>query len=127
MADLTFTEASQPINIVGADETNVAKVSDQGELFVSNFANVTLVDATKTITTTESLAAVGGSNLANRKSLVIYNRGAQDVFYGTTGVDDTTGIPIIKDEIITLAIGENVSVYLVTKTGTASVTFQEFA
>ena len=67
------------------------------------------------------------SNLPNRKSLVIYNRGAQEVYYGTTGVDDTTGIVIEKDELIILAVGDGVNIYLVTKTGNATVTIQEFA
>jgi len=132
MADLTEKQAGGSTKIVGADpvtgeESFFAEVTSEGELKISSFANVSFIDGNKTINTTESLAAVGGSNLANRKSLVIYNRGSQEVYYGTTGVDDTTGIVIEKDELITLAVGENVNIYLVTKTGNSTVTIQEFA
>jgi len=73
------------------------------------------------------LANVSGSNLANRKSLIVFNRGTSDVFYGTTGVSDTTGIAVVKDEILTLLVGDNIDVFLVTKTGSSTVTIQEFA
>lgn len=132
MADLTEAEASGSTKLIGADpttgaETNFADVTAEGELKISSFANVTFADANRTITTTELLANVSGSNLANRKSLIVFNRGTSDVFYGTTGVSDTTGIAVVKDEILTLLVGDNIDVFLVTKTGSSTVTIQEFA
>lgn len=106
---------------------NILEITDEGEAKISSFANVAFNTANKTINTTESLAAVAGSNLSNRKSVIIFNRGAQDIYYGPTGVNDTNGIIVTKDEVISLEVGDNIDVYLITKTGTATVTIQEFA
>ena len=131
MADLTEAQASQSTKLIGADssgnETNYVNVTPEGEIKTSNFANLDFQDANKSVSTTEILASVGVSNLANRKTLVIFNRGSQTIFYGTTGVSDITGIAIEKDELITFSVGENVNIYLVTKTGNSTVTIQEFA
>lgn len=132
MGDLTEKNSAGATKIVGADpnsgsETFYANVSSEGELKISSFANISFIATNKTINTTESLASVGGSNLSNRKTLVIFNRGSQTIYYGPSGVDDTTGIAIEKDELITLDVGQNILVYLVTKTGNATVTIQELA
>ena len=127
MADLLETQQSELVRITNADETNIVKVSPEGELAVSNFANIDFQDANKTVTTTQILAAASTSNLANRKSLVVFNRGSSSIYYGSTGVTDTTGIEIAKDELVSFTVGENINIYLVTKTGTATVTIQEFS
>ena len=132
MADLDKKNSSTTVRIVGADnitgaETNFADVTGEGEIKISSFANVDFQDSTKTITTTQSLLAVGVSNLANRKSVALFNKGAQTVYYGTTGVTSSTGIAVEKDEFLELAIGDNIDVYLVTGSASASVVIQEFA
>lgn len=106
---------------------NKAEVTGEGEIKISSFANVTFSSGNRTASTTEIVANVSGTNLGNRKSLVIFNRGAQDIYYGVSGVNDTNGIPILKDEVVSLAVGENIDIYIVTKTGNATVTIQEFA
>ena len=106
---------------------NTVDVTDQGEIKISSFANVDFQDAVKVINTTQTLASVGGSNLSGRKSVVIFNKGGQTVYYGTTGVNDLSGIAIEKDELIELEVGDNIEIYIVTKTGNASVIIQEFA
>lgn len=131
MADIIEKNASQAVKLVGSDqsgnETNYLNVTSEGEIKISNFANISFLAANKNITATESLASVGGSNLANRKTLVIFNRGGQTVYYGPSGVTDLTGIAIEKDELISLPFGDNINVYLITKTGTSTVTIQELA
>lgn len=127
MSDILETQQSELVRITDSTESNIVKVSPEGELAVSNFANIAFVDANKTINTTESLASAGVANLANRKTLVIFNRGAQSIYYGTTGVDDIIGIEIAKDELISFSVGEAIDIYIVTKTGTSSVTIQEFS
>ena len=131
MADLIEKESAGAMKIVGSNadgnETNYANVTAEGELKISSFANVDFQSANKTINTTETLASVAVSNLSNRKTLLIFNRGSQTVYYGPSGVDDATGIPIEKDELITLDVGENILIYLITKTGNATVTIQELA
>ena len=131
MADITEKQASQSIKLVGSDltgtETNYLDVTSEGEIKVASFPNVSYLTGLKTASTTELLVSVGGANLVSRKTLTIYNKGAQDVYFGPTGVTDTTGIPIIKDEAVTMDVGDNVHVYIVTKTGTTSVVIQEYS
>jgi hypothetical protein len=133
MADLDNLQASQSVKIAGANpstgaETYFADVTSEGELKISSFANVTYAAAQKVVTTTPQLAAVGGANLANRKGLFIYNKGAQTIYYGPSGSTSTTGaIPILKDEAASLAFGQNVNVYVFTTTSTSDVDFQEYA
>ena len=133
MADLSKKDAASTQKLIGADpntgvETFYVNVSNEGEIKTANFANVDFQDANKTVTGTQQLAAVGGSNLANRKSLVIFNREGDEIYYGTSGVDDTNGIEIAETELITLLVGENIDIYIATKSGgTATVTIQEFS
>jgi len=132
MADLSNLEASQAVKIAGAvpstgTETFFADVTSEGELKISSFANVSYAAVLKTVTTVQSLASVGVSNLANRKGLVIYNKGAQSIYYGPTGVTAATGIPVLKDEIVVLGYGQNINVYVLTSTSTADVIYQEYA
>ena len=132
MGDLTNLERAGSTKIAGADpntgeETFFADVTSEGELKISSFANVDFQDVVKSVSTTEILASVGVSNLANRKSLVIFNQGPQTVFYGTTGVMAATGIAIDKDETIVLQVGDNINIFLVTDSSTADVTIQEFS
>lgn len=133
MGDLNKKQASASTKIAGAnpttgEETFFADVTSEGELKISSFANITYSTATKSVgNVTPVLAAVGGANLANRKTVVVYNRGAQTIYYGPTGVTSTTGIPIEKDEVVTFAIGDNIDVYFITGSSTASVTIEEYA
>jgi hypothetical protein len=131
MADLSPKDSASSTKLVGATpdgtETNYVNVTAEGEIKTSNFANVAFVDANITVSTTEILASATGTNLANRKTLVIFNRGNRVIYYGTTGVSSTTGIAIQADELISFDIGENINIYLVTSNGTSSVTIQEFS
>ena len=133
MGDLTEKQAGGTTKIVGADpdtgeENFFAEVTSEGELKISSFANVDFQDVNKAASGTEILAAVGGSNLTNRKSLIIYNRVGDAIYYGTTGVGETTGIEIEEGELITLLVGDNIDIYIATKAGgSATVTLQEFS
>lgn len=128
MGDVSHKKSSGITRIVGDNEDNIAKVSPEGEIYVNNFANVSFITAPKTVNTTASLLAVGVSNLTARKSVVVYNRGAQDIYYGdATVTDETDGIPIPKDGQAVFQVGENIDIYVVTKTGTSNIIVQEFA
>lgn len=124
-------DAAKTTKIIGSDidgnETNFLAVNEEGEVQVSSFANISYLSTAKSVTTTEVLAAAGASNLSGRKKLIVYNRGPQDIFFGPTGVSETNGIPILKDEFASFDVGDNVNVYLVTKTGSSNVVIQEFS
>jgi len=131
LADLDESQSSQSVKLIGAGsdgiETNYVDVTAEGEIKTSSFANVAFLDANISVSTTEILASVAGTNLPNRKTLVIFNRGNREIFYGTTGVSSTTGIAIQVDELITFDVGENINIYLITNNGTSTVTIQEFS
>jgi len=131
LADLDESQSSQSVKLIGAGsdgiETNYVDVTAEREIKTSSFANVAFLDANISVSTTEILANVAGTNLPNRKTLVIFNRGNREIFYGTTGVSSTTGIAIQVDELITFDVGENINIYLITNNGTSTVTIQEFS
>jgi hypothetical protein len=89
--------------------------------------NSNYVGASGTITTSASEAKVGGSALSGRQALLIHNKGGNTVFYGPSGVTANTGIPILRDQTLILAVGDKVSVFLITANGTSTVIIQEFA
>lgn len=128
MADIPGNQAAQDVSIVDPNSGNTVGVSSDGEMRVANFANISFITTTKVVTTTPILLAVGGSNLPNRKSVVVHVRGPADIYYGDNSViDETNGIPIIKDSTATFLIGENISIYVVTKSGSSNLIIQEFA
>jgi hypothetical protein len=91
----------------------------------SDTNNKVLLIGNKTITTTQSLLAVSASNNTDRQFIRIYNSGTQKIYIGTTGVTTTTGEPLEKDQHITIAIRDNLSLYAITATGTASIIIWE--
>ena len=80
-----------------------------------------------TVSTTQSQAKVGGSNLANRQMLVIVNNGPRTIYVGPTGVTTATGIPVRRRELVMVSTGENIDVYLITANGTADAVIQEWS
>jgi hypothetical protein len=59
-------------------------------------------------------ARVGASNLANRKVLTVYNNSSGIVYWGyTNAVIVATGTPILKNQMSTWTVGQDVTVYLI--------------
>lgn len=85
------------------------------------------VSANKSITTSESLLAAGAGNLVNRETIIIFNKGTANIFIGPSGVTTTTGLKIVPNQMMTLNAGEQINIYAITDTGTASVVVQELA
>jgi len=85
------------------------------------------VSGTISVTTSEIEAKVGVSPLTGREILTIYNGGNKTIFYGPTGVTIMTGIPIFKDQVVSLPIGQSLSIFLITYSGTQTARIQEFA
>ena len=110
------------------DKTAVSIILHQDkDVRVSNFANTDFQDAAKSVTTAEILAAVGASNLTDRRSLIIFNNGSQTVYYGTTGVTSNNGVPIERGEVVTLLVGDTIDIFIATGAGSADVVIQEFS
>lgn len=92
---------------------------------LSDVDGTSYVSSVLTVTTTEIQAKVGAANLTGRQSLVLYNKSSVTVYYGPTGVSQTTGIPLLPNQILSMNFGEGINVFLVVATGSASVIIQE--
>lgn len=71
------------------------------------------------VSTSQVEAKVGGSRLANREVLRIFNNSSVTIYFGPTGVTSTTGEPIFKNQWVNIPIGD-IAVFLITASGTAA-------
>lgn len=92
---------------------------------LNDVVNAQFIGGTITVGVTEVAARVGGSNLADRQEVNIYNSSSATIYYGPTGVTTSTGIPIGPSESISLQYGENIDVYLIAGTAGNTVIIQE--
>jgi hypothetical protein len=83
------------------------------------------VTGTVTATTTEVEAKVGASPLSGREVITLHNKGSAEIFYGPTGVTSTTGTPLKKNQFVSLPLGDAISLFVITDSGTATVIVQE--
>lgn len=73
------------------------------------------VMGTLSVSTTAVEAKVGASRLSGRQSLIIFNSSTVNLYYGTTGVTASTGIPIFPTQMMTLSIGD-IPIFLIAST-----------
>jgi hypothetical protein len=85
-----------------------------------------VVSGSVSVGTSQVEAKASTTRLSNREYLLIRNLGSKTIYAGPSGVTASTGIPIYKDELFGLPLG-NVAYYLITSTSTATVIIQEFA
>lgn len=108
----------------GTDNTNIGNVGDQ--LIVTDRANDSGVYGAISVGTTAVEAKVGGSPLADRKVLTVYNAGGQSIFWGhSNAVTASTGTELFKNQFISFEYGPNLSVWLVAASGTQDVRVTE--
>lgn len=80
------------------------------------------------VTSTPTEAKVGTNRLTGREQITITNKGPNPVYYGPTGVTNTTGDILYKDQFVSLPFGFDIAVFVVCATGqTATVIVQEMA
>lgn len=80
------------------------------------------VNGAITVSTTAVLAIVGASVLTNRKTLTIYNNGTAVIYLGySTGVTTSNGTPISIGQLVSLAVGESTTVYLIAANGSVTM------
>lgn len=122
--DLSHSQDSTKIG----DGTYIMKVSANLDAGVSDISNAGGVQAGISVTTTATEARAGGSALANRKNLTIYNNSSADMFWGyTSGVTVSTGTPLVKQSLISLNVGPNTLVYLIVASGSHNARITESA
>ena len=104
-----------------------AKVAVDVNLADGGAANIAYAAVSLSISTTQTQVKVGASNLAGRKSVIMYNSGLNTVYFGPSGVTTSTGIPILSKQMISLNAGDANNIYLITSTSTSTVVVQELS
>lgn len=111
------TNASQKTQLVDGSGNVIGSITNQ--LSVNQIANNSGVQGAVTVGTSAVQANVSGSNLTNRKNLVIYNNSLVNMFWGyTSGVTTSSGVPLLPATAVSLDIGSGTTVFLIA--GTAS-------
>lgn len=79
-----------------------------------DIVNVSGVFGTLTVGTSAVQLKVGGSNLTNRISVTLYNTSGNTVYWGYANtVTTSNGTPILKEQLASWAIGDQVSIWLI--------------
>lgn len=119
MGDLNSLEASQSVKLAGADssggETYFVDATSAGEIKASDVLNSgNGVQAALVIGTTAVELKVGGSPLANRKLVTLYNNSNTTLYWGFTGAVTTlSGTPIVKGQQLAWSVGSSQSIFVI--------------
>lgn len=128
MADLSETESSQTVKVVGSSsagaESTYVAVSSTQDARVSDAIHTGGVQAALSVSTTAIELKVGGSRLTNRKLVTALSDGT--IWWGyTNAVTTATGTPIYKDQYVIWAADDTTSIYLIASAGTKDVRITE--
>lgn len=111
-----------------AGSVPVVLANDQSSIPVSDVINTAGVHGAITVTTTATPVRVGGSNLANRKSLTAYKNGSGTIYWGYDNtVTTATGTPFTNNQFSVWALGPDVTVYMIANNGSHNVRVTESA
>lgn len=87
---------------------------------LSDVVNQSYVAGSISVTTTQIEAKVGGSRLSGRETLRIFNNSNTTIYFGPTGLTSATGEPVFKNQWVNIPAGDQLGVFLITASGTAS-------
>lgn len=87
---------------------------------LSDVVNQSYVSGSISVSTSAVEAKVGASRLTGRETLRIYNNSNTTIYFGPSGVTASTGEPIFKNQWVNIPIGDQLAVFLITASGTAS-------
>jgi hypothetical protein len=87
--------------------------------------NSSYVAGSATITTSASELKVGASRLTARQTLMVQNTGSNTIYIGPSGVTTLTGIPLMKNQFISMPVGDSIAVFAITASSTSTVVIQE--
>lgn len=152
MADLTEVQSSLSVKIAGAGpstgiEDNYLDVDTTGritikiedtsgssvaaynsQLEVSDVVNGGGSNGAITVGTTALLVSVSGTNLANRKSLTLYNNGNTTMYWGlSSSVTTTNGTPIPTGYTATWKVGVSTTIYIISASAAQNARVTEMA
>lgn len=80
-----------------------------------------------TVGTSAVEAKVGGSALAGREILIIYNKSNNSVFYGPSGVTTSTGVELKKGQFVSMPAGNAVGIFLIAGSASNVIVVQEMS
>lgn len=132
MADFnTFNDTDSPENTTlsdGSDSTIKAKVSNNNELRTADISDNGGTQAALTVGTSAVEIKVGGSALANRKFVTLYNASNATIYWGyTNAVTTSTGTAIFKDQERGWACGPSTSIWVIAASGSNNTRITERA
>lgn len=108
---------SDIVRIAGQDEQFAADVIDQQGLKRITTESVDclrigVLNGTLSVGTSALEIKVGGSRLANRRFIQIYNDSSNTVYLGSSSVTVANGLPIVKNQTAAIQIGD-IPIYLI--------------
>lgn len=128
MPDLNELESSQAVKLVGAtglgDEQEFANVTPNNDLQTADILNVAAADTVVALTTTPVQIRVGGTNLADRKYVILEALSTRVKWGFSSG---TQSFDIFKSQLIMVPVGENVTVWARVSSGTGSIAVGELS
>jgi len=128
MGDLTNLESSDTIKIAGASatgsETNFVNASANGDLQTTDIMNTAASSTVLSLTTSAVAVRVAGSNLQDRKYIIMEGLGS-GIVWGFSPSSQTFNL--FKNQIIMLPCGQNITVYAKVTTGTADLSVGELS
>ena len=102
------------------DDYDSIKGDVYGRVYVTEAPNVSVTSAAETIAAANTAQDVATSTLTGRTRMIIQNGSTDEIYIGGTGVTTSTGIEIAKKATMTLEIGENVDLQVVSGTISAA-------
>lgn len=88
--------------------------------------NYSGVNGSITVGTSPIEAKVGTTRLENRKVLILYNNSNSTIYWGfNPSLTTSTGLPLFKQQTLTLNVGDQLPVYLIAATSGNSVLLAE--
>ena len=104
------------------DGSGNSLASYNSQLETADIVNTSISSGSITVGTTAVAARVGGSNLANRKQLII-SPVTYTIYMGaSSSVTTSTGIPIYPGQVVAFAYSANVTPYLISaSSGTVNI------
>lgn len=92
----------------------------------ADILNYNGVNGSLTVGVTAVEAKVGTTRLENRKLLIIHNTSNSTIYWGfSASVTTSTGLPIFKNQVLTLNIGDSLPIYLIAATSGNNVILAE--
>lgn len=121
---LSVREDSPSSSTSASGDYQSVKTDVWGRMWVNNSSQSFAHAAVSVTNTATDLVA---SDLAGRKSVIVYNNGTKTIFVGNSGVTASSGIPVSGGSSIELAAGPAMDLYAITASGSSDVRVLELA